>query len=190
MSAPAMAEGPSGNVSITNDYVWRGISQSFATPVVQGGLDWEKDKFSFGVWGSGIGFGGGTELDVYGAYDFGPVAVGLIYYAYPDSPVGIDFYEANVGGDLGPVSLMASYNFTDSLYYVEGSYSMPIGTASLDLHVGYGDGSYPLTGVAEYDASVGVSGTYGGVDLSAAYWTSPGDVGNEGKFIVAVGKSM
>ena len=190
MSAPAMAEGPSANVSIVNDYVWRGVSQTAAVPAVQGGMDWEKDKLSFGVWGSGVGFGGGTELDVYGAYNFGPVAVGLIYYYYPESTPGIDFYEANVGGDVGPVSLMASYNFTDSLYYVEGSYSMPIGKASLDLHVGYGDGQYGLSGQAEYDASIGISGTAGGVDLSAGYWTSPGDVGNEGKFVVSAGKSI
>jgi hypothetical protein len=58
---------------------------------------------------------------------------------------------------------------------------------SLDLHLGYGDGNYLS---ADYDASVGVSGSAGGMDLSAAYVYSAAEVGNEGKFVLAVGKSM
>ncbi|MCG6974801.1 MAG: TorF family putative porin [Acidiferrobacterales bacterium] len=186
ISAPVMAEGFSGNVSLTNDYSWRGIQQSGGQPVVQGGLDWEKDKLSFGVWGSGLSTNG-TELDVYGAYNFGPIAVGAIYYYYPDQS-GWDFYELNVGGDLGPVSLMGSYNFDSSLYYLEGAYSLPMSEkVSLDLHVGYGDGGG--LGTADYDASVGVSGSAAGLDLSASYVYMPQDT-TAGKFIVAVGKSM
>lgn len=187
ISAPVLAAGPSGNVSITNDYVWRGISQSGGQPVVQGGLDWEKDKLSFGVWGSGLSTAG-TELDVYGAYNFGAFSVGAIYYYYPDSVTDIDFYELNVGGDAGPVALMASYDFKNSAYYVEGSGSVPMGKASLDMHLGYGDGQGGAS--ADYDISVGVSGSAGGVDLGLSYWYAPLEVGNEGKIIFSVGKSL
>ncbi len=178
MSAPAMAEGPSANVGFVTDYVWRGDTQSDNKAAVQGGLDWEKDELSFGVWGSSLGTSfPGAELDVYGAYNFGPVAVGAIYYYYPEA--GGNFYEVNVGGDLGPVSLMASYNPDASTYYVEGGFSYELTKGvSLDLHVGQQQD-------ATADYSVGIATSAGGLDLGATYANK-----DEGVFFVSVGKSM
>ena len=178
MSAPAMAEGPSANVGFVSDYIWRGDTQSDNKAAVQGGLDWEKDKLSFGVWGSSLGSTyTGSEIDLYGSYNFGPVAVGAIYYYY--DLAGGSFYEVNVGGDLGPVSLMASYNPDASTYYVEGSYSYEMAKGvSLDLHAGQQQD-------ATADYSVGISGSMGGLDLGATYANK-----DEGVFFVSVGKSM
>jgi uncharacterized protein (TIGR02001 family) len=178
MSAPAMAEGPSGNVSIVSNYVWRGDTQTGDQPAVQGGLDWEKDKFAFGVWGSAVT--GGSEIDVYGSYNFGPVTAGAIYYYYPGQTT-LDFYEVNVGGDVGPVSLMASYNpdCTGCSYYLEAGYSFEVAKgASLDLHVGQAEG-------ATLDYSVGVATSAAGLDLGATYANK-----DTGVFFVSVGKSM
>lgn len=189
-SASVLAEGPSANVSIVSDYVWRGVTQTANTPTVQGGFDWEKDKLSVGVWGSGLDTGG-AEFDLYGSYDLGPVSVGLIYYYFMAAGAGTGVYEINVGGDAGPVSLMASYDPDNSLYYVEAGYSyeMSKGT-TLDLHVGYGDGYTTASGSAAMDYSVGVSTSAGGLDLSAAYASTDAAADPEGKFFVSVGKSI
>ena len=41
LAAPAIAEGEfSGNVTLTSDYVFRGITQTDGAPMVQGGFDY------------------------------------------------------------------------------------------------------------------------------------------------------
>ncbi len=82
----------SGNVAITSDYIFRGISQTAGDPTVQGGFDWASEDFYAGIWASGVDFGDGTsaEVDFYGgwtpsigAVDFN---VGILYYLYPAAP--------------------------------------------------------------------------------------------------------
>ena len=47
-SGVVLAESPlTANVGVTSNYIWRGQTQTTDQPTVQGGLDWEKDKFSF-----------------------------------------------------------------------------------------------------------------------------------------------
>ena len=42
-----------GNVSLTSDYKFRGISQSDESPAIQGGLDYAHDSgFYVGTWAS------------------------------------------------------------------------------------------------------------------------------------------
>ena len=188
MSAPVMAEGPSANVTYVSDYVWRGVTQTNSTATIQGGLDWEKDKLSFGTWASGLN-SGGTEFDLYGSYNFGPVSVGAIAYIIALDKNYSTSYEVNVGGDLGPVSLLASYDPDASSYYVEAGYSMEVSKGvSLDLHAGYDDDDG--SGSSALDYSLGVSGSAGGLDLGLAYAYGEADTGNEGKIFVSVGKSM
>ena len=197
MSAPVMAEGPSMNVNITNDYIWRGVTQSGNKAAIQGGLDWEMDKVSFGVWGSSLydsnpaltnPGSGGSEIDLYGAYNFGPVSVGAIYYYYDTA--GGSFYEVNAGGDVGPVSLAASYAPDGGAYYLEGSGSFPVGKASLDFHLGYGDSYTTASGGTALDYSVAVSGSAAGLDMALGYWKSDAAADSEGKVFVNIGKSM
>ena len=198
-AVPAMAgDGLSANVAMTSNYIWRGVVQGSKENLVaiQGGFDYTKGALSVGTWGSSLGTGG-TEIDLYGSYSFGPVTVGLISYQYP--AVSSSFSEANVGGDVGPVSLMASYQLDGTNpYYVEASYSTPIGKASLDLHVGYG-GSYVTTsGSNALDYSIGVSGSAYGLDLAAVYSSSdadqtlsgPGAGTSAGQFAVSASKSF
>lgn len=106
-AAPAFAQDVSisGNVALTTDYAFRGISQTDENPAVQGGLDasFGDSGIYVGTWASSINFGtggGNLELDVYGGYKFnaGPVAmdVGVIGYLYPgaaDDGAELDFYE-------------------------------------------------------------------------------------------------
>lgn len=106
-AAPAFAQEVTvtGNVALTTDYAFRGISQSDESPAVSGGLDaaFGDSGFYVGTWASSINFGSGgsnMELDLYGGYKFslGPVAmdVGVLGYLYPgaaDDASELDFYE-------------------------------------------------------------------------------------------------
>lgn len=45
----------SGNVAVTSDYMFRGLTQSWGRPAVQGGADYSNpDGFAAGFWGSSI----------------------------------------------------------------------------------------------------------------------------------------
>ena len=112
----------SGNVALTTDYRFRGISQSDESPAISGGFDiaWDTGIY-VGTWASSVdfdtnavGFDGSLELDYYAGWasdlnDNVGVDVGYMYYSYPgdDGPDG-DYQELylNVnlwGGTLGAV---------------------------------------------------------------------------------------
>jgi len=194
-SVSAMAaDGVTANVGFTSDYAWRGVTQSANDPAVQGGFDYAKGAASVGIWGSSINWGPGAEMDFYGSYSFGPVNVGAIYYYYPSA--GGSFYEVNVGGDVGPVSLMASYTPDNagsgvSATYVEASYSLEMTKGvNLDLHVGNGDIYQTASLGNATDYSIGVSGAVSGFDMSLAYVKSDAAADDKGKTIFSVSKSM
>jgi uncharacterized protein (TIGR02001 family) len=101
----------SGNVGVTSDYVFRGISQTLNDPALQGGVEVACGQFYAGFWGSNVDFGAvdffqtlaNVEIDLYGGFrtKTGPVAwdIGFIYYAYPGQLSGadLDFVELKVG---------------------------------------------------------------------------------------------
>ena len=97
-AAPA-APDPSpltGNMTLTSEYLYRGIAQSNNRPAIQGGFDYVSPiGFYVGNWNSsitwisdtGTGASGGIEMDLYGGYrqSFGDFSfdVGTLYYYYP-----------------------------------------------------------------------------------------------------------
>jgi uncharacterized protein (TIGR02001 family) len=92
-AAPASPHTFTGNLSLVSDYRFRGISQTFKQPAIQGGFDYSHSSgFYAGNWNSsineGAGFpGGAIEMDFYGGWkkswgDWG-LDLGLIYYYYP-----------------------------------------------------------------------------------------------------------
>jgi len=99
MAMPALAEDSpfSGNVSLTNNYVFRGLSQTGNKPALQGGFDYAHSSgFYAGVWGSNISWlsdanmasNASIELDTYLGFsnsfaeDF-TYDVGFLRYNYP-----------------------------------------------------------------------------------------------------------
>lgn len=134
-AAPALAQDSSdgitvsGNVALTTDYRFRGVSLSGGDFAIQGGADVAHSSgFYVGTWASSLedfevfddeeGFSaspyGSTEVDIYGGWtgaltDTVSVDVGLLYYYYPDAISGVDtdFFEpyASVTGNLGPAEL-------------------------------------------------------------------------------------
>ena len=92
----------SANVTLTSDYVYRGISQTNEDPALQGGFDYSHESgFYLGVWASSLEFNGGTsdapslEIDVYGGVS-GELQngigwdIGALYYIYPDQNEDVD----------------------------------------------------------------------------------------------------
>ena len=100
--ASLIAQSPqlSGNVTLVGDYRFRGVSQTYTQPAVQGGLEFATTKGAYvGAWGSNVSGnqflnGGSLELDLYGGYrwTYGKLGldVGLQYYWYPGARYNID----------------------------------------------------------------------------------------------------
>lgn len=139
MVSTAHAEGAfSGNVSMTTDYIFRGLTQTDG-PAIQGGFDYTNGSFYAGTWGSNVNFGNNMELDVYAGFKpvTGPISwdLGVVGYLYPGSDPSptfdyVEFYAKpsftvaegfTVGG-----ALYYSPEFTGetgSAYYVEANAS-------------------------------------------------------------------
>ena len=57
-SCPALAAAQySASLTLTSDYVWRGVSQTLGDPAVQGSFDYEHNSGLYaGVWASNVDF--------------------------------------------------------------------------------------------------------------------------------------
>ena len=158
----------SGNVAITTDYIWRGLTQNAGDPSVSGGFDLEDDSgFYLGVWAANVladdvdgdALGSGSmEFDGYLGYassfnDDAGYDVGYIAYTYPGYDVW-DFEEVYVSFDFYGVYVMYSAGMDSANDYYELGYGIDVGPGSFS--VSYGDyedtGSNYLIG---YDWGVG-----------------------------------
>lgn len=92
-AAPTPEHTITGNVGLFSEYRFRGISQTFAKPAIQGGFDYSHASGIYlGNWNSNVSSGAGfpagnIEMDFYGGWkkswdDWG-LDVGFIYYYYP-----------------------------------------------------------------------------------------------------------
>lgn len=132
-----------GNVAITSDYMFRGLTQTWGRPAIQGGGDYAAaNGFAAGCWASSISErsypGGAMEFDLYASYGrtFGrdwSWRVGLYGYVYPGGNLdhanprlpfrSFDTLEANVA--LGWKGLTLKYNRALTDYFgadVEAGY--------------------------------------------------------------------
>ena len=155
----------SGNVALTTDYVWRGMTQNAGDPSISGGFDLEHDSgFYLGTWAAnvmsddGAGNTGSLELDGYlgfsGSFnDDAGYDVGFIAYTYP-SVDAWDFEELYVSFDFFGVYVMYAAGIDDANDYTEIGYGVDAGPGSFSIS--YGDyenmGTNVLVG---YDWSVG-----------------------------------
>lgn len=184
VSASAQAE-LSANIGVTNDYVWRGVTQSGDEAAVSGGVDYGNDSgFYAGVWASNVA--GGEEVDLYFGLsgESGDVGydVGYIYYAYPNNGNGdADFGEIYVGASVGPVSGGIAYTVNAG----DGNDGAAFDENDLYLHLSVGtdledDWSWGATlGYYEFDHD----GDAANGDISYLHWLlelgkSAGDFGD------------
>lgn len=150
----------SGNVALTTDYQFRGLSQTDEDPAIQGGFDAANGMFYAGAWGSSIDFAPQSaelELDVYAGVKptYGPLNFdfGVIGYLYPgasDDTSELDYWELKAGVSGTPVenlTLGATVNYSPDFtldggdaVYVEGAGALKVSDmVSLSAGVGHQD---------------------------------------------------
>lgn len=202
----AAAEGEfSGNVALSTDYVWRGISQSNGDIALSGGFDYSNGIFYAGTWASNIDFGDASdanlEVDLYGgiASEFANGItwdLGVIYYAYPDTDSeDLDFVELK--GALG-------YEFDGGLavgaeaYYDPDNKNMYLNaTAGFALSDNFGVdasvGNYQFDAGGDYtNWSVGASTSAAGFGFDLRYWGTDVDGVDvaDDRIVLTVSRSM
>lgn len=129
-AAPALADDVAFNIGATNNYVFRGLTQTDKKFAVQGGVDFATDAgFYAGAWASNVDFKDGTdaEIDLYGGYktEAGGFAwdVGVIAYTYVGAPSGVSYnnYEVKVGASraFGPATVGAALYYSPDSWGVE-----------------------------------------------------------------------
>ena len=185
----------SGNIALTTDYKFRGISQSDSAPSVQGGFDVAFDNGAYiGTWGAAVdfdcaidtcgGLNGGIELDYYAGFasdisDSVSFDIGYIYYDYPQDEGLLGDY-GEIYGSLSFGDFGIGMNYSDEYWgetgkftYTYATYSMALSeSVALDLLVGSGDydeAGY-LDGATEHmNWSVALSTSAGGLDFAITY---------------------
>ncbi|MCB1725032.1 MAG: hypothetical protein H6959_05920 [Chromatiaceae bacterium] len=190
LAGPAMAE-ISGNVALTSNYMFRGVSQNDNSWAIQGGLDYAHDSgFYIGLWGSNVDDsfynGSSLELDTYAGWggDVGPVSldVGFLRYNYPDqtggtSEVDTDEYHIGVSKDFGVASVGFTayyspdwFNLGDGQYYHLGV-DVPVSSFTLSAAYGMTRIDENAAGVDDdyNDYSIGVSTEYMGLGFALTY---------------------
>ena len=162
LSSYASAVEISGNVALSSDYIWRGMTQTQGDLSVNGGFDVSTDMgFYIGTWASNAG-GTGTdysmELDVYLGFS-GEMAenmtydVGYISVIYPGDNAS-DFEEAYIAFNFYGLNILYSDGQNDSPDYAEVGYGIDAGPGSFSISYGDYDGM-GTNYLIGYDWSVG-----------------------------------
>jgi uncharacterized protein (TIGR02001 family) len=166
-----------GNVAVVSDYMFRGITQTWNRPAIQGGGDLTmKNGFAAGFWASSISErsypGDAMELDLYTSYgtrfnDDWSWRAGLYGYVYPGGNVdrarpklpsrSFNTLEANGALTWKWLTLKYSRSLTD--YF------------AIDTEQGY-DGDSKDTGYLQLDASIPLSSEWN-LGLHAAHTDIP-----------------
>ncbi|WP_157994364.1 TorF family putative porin [Peristeroidobacter agariperforans] len=204
--------GVSSTWTLTNDYDFRGNSQSAKDPAVQGSVDYAADSgWYLGAWGSNVDFGAADvdlEVDLYTGFageSEGGLGydVGVVYYAYPDES-DFNYFEAygSVSKDWFKGKLWFSNDFGgDSTpgdtegFYLEANGTFPLPqNFSVLAHVGYSWGDYwDAIGDETIDYSLGVGYTINQFNLALKYVDTDTDAvvrddvfNNEGRVIFTI----
>lgn len=210
-SSNATAE-VTANAGATNNYIWRGLTQTTNEAAIQGGIDWVGDSgFYAGTWVSNVqyaaddiysyehdiyfGFSGGDEI----TYD-----IGWLYYNY-DEEAEFDFHEiyGTVGWhDLSVSAWVLSGTEADaapgqdfdfgSTYYLSLDYGFELKNGmGVGLHVGRhaGDFSEAFNGVpddyTDYNVSLAVKDFTFMVSQTDLDNVGPDSLDNDGmKFVI------
>lgn len=158
-----------GSATVTNNYLWRGLTQSMNAAAIQGGIKYTGASGAYvGTWASNVEYDPGDaysyENDLYfgfaGSFAEGMgYDLGYLYYNY-DENAGFDFGEVYGTLTFGNLALKAFFltNAEPSevalgrpdwdfaafeTYYLSGDYSIPLASgAVVGLHAGYHEGDF------------------------------------------------
>ena len=200
-AAPAFADDApaikfTGSATLATDYNLRGISQSNATPAIQGGITatsstgiyvstWASSLAGNGSWG-----GSNMELDLIAGYSHavGPATLdgGVVYYVYPGTS-GHEYFElyGSVSGKVGPVNaklgtywapgqknINATGKKNGHNIWVYTDLGLPISGTPITLKGFFNDTAATeiyTWGKGVVDFGVGADLTYGPVTLNVSY---------------------
>ena len=175
------------NASVSNNYIWRGLTQTMNEPAISGGLDFVADSGAYvGTWVSNVNYGPADifsyEHDIYFGYAGGDRVtydVGYLYYNYDDI-AETDFSEiyGTIGfGNFSASAFLLAHAEADEgpdqdfgfgqTYYLSLDYAVPLRSdLTLGLHIGRHAGDFS-------EAFNGVPGDYTdyGVSLSKGNFT-------------------
>ena len=185
-----------GNLGLTSDYRFRGISQSQNAPAVQGGIDYTHSSGLYvGNWNSSVSSqmytnGAGIESDLYAGWkkEFNGVTVdvGSYNYLYPRATTAgtgsnFDTYEGYVGLGYGPVSAKYSRTLGNGYFgttnargtgYYEANVAYPV-TEKISLLAHAGHTNVANSSTLDYsDYNFGVGYDLQGWALAAKYYTN------------------
>ena len=190
-----------GNLGLTSDYRFRGVSQTQNAPAVQGGIDYNhKSGFYVGNWNSSVSSqmytnGSGVESDLYAGfkkdiYKGLTIDVGSYNYFYPRATTtantgsNYDTYEGFLGLGYGPVSAKYSRTLGNGYFgtanargseYYQADFAQPLVYISKNLsllaHVGRTNVANS-TSLDYTDVNVGLGYDLKGWALAAKYYTN------------------
>lgn len=187
-----------GNLGLTSDYRFRGISQSQNAPAVQGGVDYNHSSgFYVGNWNSSVSSqvytnGAGIESDLYAGwkkdvYKGVTVDVGSYNYFYPRATTSaatgsnFDTYEGFIGLGYGPVSAKYSRTLGNGYFgtanargtaYYEANVNYPV-TQKISLLAHAGHTNVANGSNLDYnDFNVGAGYDLDGWQLAAKWYTN------------------
>ncbi len=191
--APAPAASPiTANVTVVNDYRYRGISQSNFQPAIQGGFDYAHESGLYiGNWNSSISWitdqygavnGGNVksapiEMDFYAGFKKELIApgfasdIGVLQYYYPiqgtmnPSPNTTEIYAAQ-NFTAGPVTGFVKFSYAVTTLF--GYYGSK-GSNYSDLTVNYDTGFWGLTANAHVGYQSFAGNTSTGVSNGSLY---------------------
>ena len=180
LSTTAVAE-ITANAGVSNNYIWRGLTQTTNEPAISGGIDYAHENgFYIGTWASNVQYAADDtysyEHDIYFGYsgESGDISydVGWLYYNY-DEVNEFDFHE--IYGTIGYQNFSATayilsgteadegpgqdFDF-GSTYYLSLDYGFELENGlGIGLHVGQhaGDFSEAFNGVPDDYIDYGVS---------------------------------
>lgn len=196
IASPAANAAVVGNVGAWSEYMFRGVEGENGA-AVQGGIDWYADNGIFlGGWASNASVVGGTEVDLYGGYqwkinDALSFDIGGWYYLFPEDEeaktdldgdgdpddTDFDMVEVFAYANYKWLKLQAYYsdeytNTDDEGIYLNAICTVPIKeTLNVALQVGHtsGDGAKAFFGESYTDYSVTLNKTIpNGITFSLA----------------------
>lgn len=188
------------NVFLVSDYYFRGITQTWGKPAIQGGFDFVHDSGVYlGTWLSNVSgnqyAGGSLEWDLYGGYNYKinddfTVGAGVYYYYYPGANFDkaaaplpgvsqtFNTFEGNLTASWKWVSFKFSYAFSNYFGATAstGFTDNTSGTYYPELNV-----AFPLSsveglslighaGYTHYSAKLSAPNVNGDTDPSYADW--------------------
>jgi len=186
-----------GNVGMTNDYLWRGTTQNNHDAAISGGIDYGHSSGIYaGTWVSDAALFGGTEVDLYGGFA-GEVAgvsydIGYITYNYPQESTS-DFSEVYVSVGYSIAGVSYSVDSENETTYL----AVDLGTEAMGLSLGLNFGMYMNedsdSDYMHYGVSVGkgIGGDWDATFALSATDLEDGATGNENpQATVSISKSF